>query len=227
MTKIYNRGLRELWRKTGLWKYHCKEKWGSPIDKECQIKTLKCTKIAKIWSLSNGCLDNYDIPPVAACWSCKNHNQSAAFQRKRASITNKMCIICKIVKPKSEFTLTKKGQLPSYCRECASETIRLRNIMRDFGISKEKYASMLQSQNNCCAICGIHESQNVIKSKHTSKSKRLAVDHDHKTGMVRSLLCSKCNNGLGYFNDDINVLKNAIKYLNQHATQNMSSSIPQ
>lgn len=43
----------------------------------------------------------------------------------------------------------------------------------------------------------------------------LAVDHCHDSGKVRGLLCNNCNNGLGRFMDNIQILKNAVKYLEE------------
>ncbi len=77
-----------------------------------------------------------------------------------------------------------------------------------YGVSLEEYNILLQLQNYCCAICNIHES----KLKH-GRNQYLAVDHNHKTGKVRGLLCYKCNSALGFVNDGIQNLKNAIKYL--------------
>jgi hypothetical protein len=55
---------------------------------------------------------------------------------------------------------------------------------KKYGITIAIYDQMLVSQDNSCAIC----------RKHTSSfKKRLAVDHNHKTGKVRGLLCSYCN----------------------------------
>lgn len=52
--------------------------------------------------------------------------------------------------------------------------------------------------------------------KKWSKLKRiLGVDHCHITGKVRGLLCMKCNSAIGFFNDDINLLQLAIKYLKE------------
>ena len=63
---------------------------------------------------------------------------------------------------------------------------------------------MLIDQNNSCAICNRHV--NVLP-------KNLDVDHDHITGKVRGLLCGKCNMGLGYFQDNINIMDKAIQYI--------------
>jgi hypothetical protein len=68
---------------------------------------------------------------------------------------------------------------------------------------------MLLNQNNKCAICGRDKSE---------FKKRFAVDHNHKTGEIRGLLCVNCNHGLGTFKDNTIFLNNAIKYLNKTQT---------
>ncbi len=70
-------------------------------------------------------------------------------------------------------------------------------------VEKEKQrANLLKQQFGSCGICGFSESSN---------GRRFAVDHNHRTGRVRGLLCIKCNFGLGYFNDDPELLKAAIE----------------
>ena len=64
---------------------------------------------------------------------------------------------------------------------------------------------MLFQQNYCCKICGNPE----------IKDKPLYVDHCHKTGNIRGLICSHCNTGLGNFYDNIELLQKAIDYLSQ------------
>ena len=75
-------------------------------------------------------------------------------------------------------------------------------LKRDFNLSVDEYESMLNLQNNVCAICF-----------GTSNGKRLAVDHDHKTGKIRGLLCDRCNTTLGRFDDDIKYFESMINYL--------------
>jgi len=71
-----------------------------------------------------------------------------------------------------------------------------------FSLCDLKLALKMQAEK--CKICGIHSSK---------LSKSLNVDHDHKTKIFRGLLCTQCNQALGLFKDDIEVIKNAVNYL--------------
>lgn len=73
-----------------------------------------------------------------------------------------------------------------------------------YGITLKQYNEMFEVQNGCCAICGKH--QNEFK-------KALYVDHNHKTGMIRGLLCGKCNTTLGYIEKDIDLIQKIKNYL--------------
>jgi hypothetical protein len=77
------------------------------------------------------------------------------------------------------------------------------NLKRKFNITSIEYNTMLEKQNNVCAICG------------NTCSKSLAVDHCHTTGRIRGLLCNNCNRGLGHFKDNPNYLQKAIEYLKE------------
>ena len=80
------------------------------------------------------------------------------------------------------------------------------------GLSLSDVSNISKVQNHCCAICGQPETT-LIKGRQISMS----VDHDHKTGKVRGLLCLKCNRALGLFRDDPAILTSAIAYLAKHA----------
>ena len=81
--------------------------------------------------------------------------------------------------------------------------------MKNFGIDINRYEEFLLKQGKVCAICLKPE-----LSKHQSGTlRKLAVDHDHKTGRIRGLLCSRCNNGIGLLGEDIKIFKKAIEYL--------------
>jgi len=71
-------------------------------------------------------------------------------------------------------------------------------------LSYEDWLEMWEAQNGKCAICG---------NDFPSQYRAAVVDHDHKTGKIRGLLCNKCNRGIGYLNDDEKILTSAIEYL--------------
>lgn len=80
------------------------------------------------------------------------------------------------------------------------------NIKGLYGISPERYDQMLAEQNGVCALClGVGNS-----------GRRLSVDHCHKTGKIRGLLCNLCNMFLGGCKDDVAILREAIKYIEYH-----------
>jgi hypothetical protein len=76
---------------------------------------------------------------------------------------------------------------------------------RNYGITQNAYREMLKNQNGRCFLC---------KSKSPGTGyKNFCVDHDHKTGKVRKLLCRSCNLGLGNLQDDPKLLRKAAEYL--------------
>lgn len=148
----------------------------------------------------------------------------------------KICNKCKIEKNLDDFFFRnkKKGYKSPYCKECFmiinnrykkqnpqiaknikkkeyktnSENYRNKNLKRYYGISLQDYETMLLSQDGKCAICE--------SSKTTRKNNRLDVDHCHKTGKVRKLLCSKCNRLLSNCQENTDILQKAIRYLKEN-----------
>ena len=76
-----------------------------------------------------------------------------------------------------------------------------------YGISPEEQLKLYELQNKKCAIC---------KKDIDLRGKGTHIDHDHKTGIVRGLVCNPCNVGLGMFYDNSELLLNAFKYLSLH-----------
>jgi hypothetical protein len=113
---------------------------------------------------------------------------------KRYTI-NSSCSIC--IKENSE-RWKNKGEN----KEKANLT---RRVWR-YKITKEEFNYLVKLQNNKCKIC--NNEFKGLKNTH--------VDHNHKSGKVRGLLCDTCNRGLGYFHDDIIKLEKAIEYLKQN-----------
>lgn len=107
--------------------------------------------------------------------------------------------------------------LPKYCPikqkkyNLKSAPKRKENrLKKRYNITKKQYDKILESQESNCAICNI--SLDDFK-KRKGIQYNFAVDHCHKTEVVRGLLCFKCNMGLGYFNDNDSLLDRAVNYL--------------
>jgi hypothetical protein len=85
------------------------------------------------------------------------------------------------------------------------EKKKAQRLQLAFGLEMEQFQAMLSQQDNACAICGYTDTVNPKLFP--------VVDHDHKTGKIRGLLCMSCNQGLGKFKDDPALLEKAIVYL--------------
>lgn len=135
----------------------------------------------------------------------------------------KTCIECGLELPANSKFFTRKELSPDgleyRCRECNrkihnkyylenSAKILSKKREKTYGLSHDEYKRLLRKQEEVCAICGKPET---LKIK--GKVATLSVDHNHNTGEIRGLLCSRCNRGLGVFNDDIGLLKKAVAYL--------------
>ena len=96
-------------------------------------------------------------------------------------------------------------------REENRNALNDRERQRKFGITSQKYVELFKAQNGVCAIC-----KNPETATRLGKIKALAVDHCHKSGAVRGLLCSDCNTGIGKLKDDPEVLHSAIQYIEKH-----------
>lgn len=81
-------------------------------------------------------------------------------------------------------------------------------LKKKYGLTEERYYELADEQEGRCAICK--------KTEADSLRKKLCVDHCHKTGKVRGLLCFGCNVALGNMNDRIDLLEKCIEYLRKH-----------
>lgn len=75
------------------------------------------------------------------------------------------------------------------------------HLLRKYGIRLRDFETLIFAQMGLCAICGRNERQ------------RLHVDHDHRTGVVRGLLCGKCNKAIGLLEEEPTILRSAENYL--------------
>ncbi len=156
----------------------------------------------------------------------------------REILKNKVCSICHEMKPRSDYYLRSKakGWISAKCKKCQlayysnwiknkpgkhaqySRAQRVKNPSKFkakahkarlrylYDISVDQFDSMFRGQNGACAICG----------KQNLNGRRLCIDHDHKTGKVRGLLCSPCNGFLGQIDDDKSAALKAIQYLEKY-----------
>ena len=117
----------------------------------------------------------------------------AAYAAKRKA---RVCVRCGIKLVNSK----------AYCLTCAHRSASAVR-RRQSGVTEAQYSQAWLAQGGQCAICQRHQ--------HTLK-KALAADHHAASGQFRALLCGNCNLAIGYFQENISVLTEAIAYLTRH-----------
>lgn len=112
-----------------------------------------------------------------------------------------------IKKKRLEYRKTHKEEENRKRREYSKrkpDVIKNQHLVAEFKMTLQQFRDMEAQQGGVCKIC----------LKPPTKSKKfLSVDHDHKTGKVRGLLCNRCNSGIGYFKDNTSLMLTAISYL--------------
>ena len=98
-----------------------------------------------------------------------------------------------------------------YKKNGKREKYNRKHILKQYNLTQEDYERLLEGQNGQCAICG--------KKKPGGNRKHFSVDHCHKTGKVRGLLCYSCNISLGLMGDNPETVQSAYDYLTKHLTQ--------
>jgi hypothetical protein len=125
---------------------------------------------------------------------------------------SRTCTKCKKKKELTAFGNNKRinGGKHFRCKDCEAKRRKenkqyfwLWNLAKKYNITLEDYKFMSDIQEGVCAIC----------KKKCLTGNKLAVDHCHKTGRVRGLLCTVCNTSLGGFKDNVSLLESAILYL--------------
>lgn len=127
---------------------------------------------------------------------CKNCQYECTKNSKIDYSREKQCTKCNRLLKYSEFNKNNYSLdgVSSCCKRC--------QVLIKYNLTTIDYEKLAEQQNYKCAICNTKE--------------KLHVDHNHKTGKVRALLCTKCNIAIGAFKEDIEILENAKIYLQHH-----------
>ena len=125
---------------------------------------------------------------------------------------HKRCADCAQMKPLSEFHRApqQSGGYNCYCKACRKRQNRETHLSRTYGLTVAAYDAMVEGQGGVCACCRERTPQH--------------VDHDHVTGVVRGVVCFRCNSGIGQFDDRADLMRNAIDYLERTTWQRKRTS---
>lgn len=145
------------------------------------------------------------MSPMKTCHTCKEPKGLDKFYKDKSKKDGYtyQCKLCRV-----NCVVNRRREKPEVYKQWKinnPDKVRNSNYKYYFNISLDDYNEMFKTQDGKCKICG------TVKAE--GNSEHLKVDHCHKTGKIRGLLCNSCNLGLGNFKDDIKTLESAIKHL--------------
>lgn len=161
-----------------------------------------------------GTIKNYPTTTLdygrASCGCMREYSVATQFRRKGTLVENglKKCSSCQEVKTINNYVHCHNAK-DNYSQQC-NECHRYRRYIRLYNLNLEDYNNMLKKQDYKCAICE-RTTNELIKLD--PRVNHLAIDHCHKTGKIRKLLCAQCNTAIGRFRDDPEIIFKAYKYL--------------
>jgi hypothetical protein len=130
------------------------------------------------------------------CKNCTSARRKAWYQANRERE------IARVVAWQQRNRERYNAKLRAY-RRANPEVGRADHLNRAFGLTLDEFERLLAAQSGGCAICGSRSRGNIS----------LHVDHDHESGLVRGLLCVRCNNGLGQFKESFRLMSRAADYV--------------
>lgn len=150
-------------------------------------------------------------------WIEANPGGNSINQRIDRNRPERKCSTCQTVKPRSEFYASRSSRdgMHNVCKPCMKQWQRdyraREGRFRRHGITRADYERMDAEQNGLCAIC--------------QRRPHAQIDHCHKTGKVRGLLCPGCNTALGKFGDNAAALRRALDYLERAEIQQLALTV--
>ncbi len=135
-----------------------------------------------------------DRTPGGCCRICTRY----AYEKKKANTKPEL--------HKEDQNLRAKKSYWNLSEEARKVRSR-KTLCRRYGMTPEVYDAMLERQGGGCKICG---------TKTPSKGKSFHVDHCHRTGRVRGILCHHCNVAIGLLREDVDIVRKVLEYLEIH-----------
>lgn len=155
------------------------------------------------------------------CRICGERKAIGQFYKMRAGMYGVManCKLCTNAKRREAYKewpieLKRRYHAGEKARKAANpaeyKLRKRKETIRTYGITYEQFLQYQAAQDHCCLICKRH--------------RNLVIDHDHKTGKYRGLLCVPCNTGLGQFRDLPSLMRKAARYVEKHTKTQFQES---